>query len=128
MWNICFVNAVELRIKATFFAQLAQPWDGDGMACSQHHCACNSIDVISNLSVPPLNCLFSLRFLNLQATDCDVQLFLLFAHHVESNRCSHPQILSLAHTILLCQKSHPGERKSHIYSCTPISYPLLLWV
>lgn len=38
----------------------------------------NSIDVISNLSVPSLNCLFSLRFLNLQATDCDVQLFPAF--------------------------------------------------
>lgn len=69
---------MEFRIKATFPAQLAQPWDVDGVTCSHHHCACNSIDVISNISVPPLSCLFSLRFLNLQATDCDVQLFPAF--------------------------------------------------
>lgn len=57
MWNVCLLSAVGLGVEATPPILLAQPCDGDGVACSQHRRACNSIDVISNVSVPPLNCL-----------------------------------------------------------------------
>jgi hypothetical protein len=36
---------------------LAQLWDDDRVACSQHHYVFNSIDVISDFPVPSLNCL-----------------------------------------------------------------------
>lgn len=98
-------------------ALLAQPWYGDKVACSQHHCACNSVDVISNMFVPPFTCLFSLRFLNLQVTD--TQLFLLFIHLSEENNCSYPQILPLSKYIASLSTSHPGEWKHHIFIPVP---------
>lgn len=47
---------------------------------------------------------------------------LLFMHHVADNSCFHPQIPPPfeAHTLLLSM-AHSGERKSPMYSCTPVS-------
>lgn len=39
-------------VEATSPTPLAQPWNGDGVAYSQQHCACKSIHVISNLFLP----------------------------------------------------------------------------
>lgn len=47
---------------------------------------------------------------------------LLFMHHVVDNSCFHPQIPPPfeTHTPLL-STAHSGERKSPMYSCTPVA-------
>lgn len=108
-----------LKPPPTLGSALGWWWGGHSQQC----CACKSIDVISNLFLPWTVCLV-LSFLNLQATDwswCPVipcflcimlQITAVFTHRFH---------LHSKHITLLLSMAHSGERKRHIYSCTPVS-------
>lgn len=91
-----------------------------GVAYSQQQCACESIGVISNLFLPWT--LFSLRFLNLQATDWPwrpvIPCFLCIMLQITAVP-THKFLLHSKHILCFCQQPIV-ERKSHIYSCTPV--------